>query len=130
MSPSEQCRVVGTGPAVFDCSGFVLRAISDATGSPIDELAANTRHVRDIWQSAQAEDPFFNVGELAVGSLLITERRYSFDGLIFTIPGHVGIISVLGDLPSFIHANPQAGMVEERPLRALDTVLGCVAINL
>jgi len=88
----------------------------------------DVRHVREMWESAAKEKHPFLLGEFAVGNLLVTARTYSINGELTAIAGHVGIITNV-DVPSFIHASAEAGRVEERPLRTLSTVLGCIAIK-
>jgi hypothetical protein len=86
------------------------------------------RHVRDLWSAAYAEDQPFQFATPAIGNLLVTRREYTIRGEATTVPGHIGIITALGEMPTFIHASPVCGKVEERPLRRLNTILGSIAI--
>jgi hypothetical protein len=121
----------GIGPEVFDCSGLIIRSVCDVMGTAVTDQTEGLRHVRDIWQAAQTGRPSFDLAELAVGTLLITRRIHTIGGEAIEVPGHVGIVTdTAGEIPSFIHAQAGAGKVEERPLLTLDTMLGCIAVNL
>ena len=92
------------------------------------EQTTGLRHVRDIWQSALSQAGPFRIGRLSVGSLLITHRQYTINGERTIVPGHIGVITNVDDSLSFIHASPIAGKVEERPLKTLQTIVGCVEV--
>jgi hypothetical protein len=125
QSPSEKCYADGLGPDVFDCSGFIVRTICDVTG--LDIAKRGLRHVRDMWEAAQAGEYSLTTTTCAPGSIIVTERVYDFGRR----PGHIGIITSLAtELPTFIHASPSAARVEERPLLRLDTTLGYMTISL
>jgi hypothetical protein len=108
---------------------LVLRAISEVVDVDVLDLAQRTRHVRDIWQATTTAAEPFNVAELAVGRLLVAKRQYAIHGEPTVVPGHVGIITALGDMPTFIHASPVTGRVEERPLKRLSTIIGSIAVT-
>lgn len=97
------------------------------TGSPL--VGNGLRHVRDIWQAALSDTPPFRLSELAVGSLAVTARTYTIGGGRVIMPGHVGIITDRESL-TLLHANPAAGVVEERPIRDIQTILGGIALEL
>lgn len=119
----------------------MLRAISDVLGTADDPLIyrRDARHVRDIWNQAQAQTPTgagdggaFAPCELSIGALIVPRRFYDIGNKHVEVPGHIGIITeVSGKMPVFIHAQAGEGLgkVEERPLRRLDTLLGYVAYN-
>lgn len=88
------------------------------------------RHVRDIWKSAQnGGNGFKNTGQ-QIGNLLVTRRSYTTNGVITNYPGHIGIITELtGEQITWIHASPPAGLVEERSLRTLSTILGSITVT-
>lgn len=120
----------GLGPDLFDCSGLVLRSMRDVLGEAACPKAIEFRHVRDFWRAASGGDDRLHVAKLAIGNLVVTRRHYTIDGKLTAVPGHIGIVTHLDTMPSLIHASPRSGYVEERPLRALDTLLGCIAIQL
>lgn len=104
----------------------MLRALSDVAGASVADTSI--RHVRDIWQAALAGTSLLRVTELAVGTLAVTAHTYTVRGERVTIPGHIGIITDLENL-KLLHANPSAGVVEERPLGSVNTILGGIALN-
>jgi cell wall-associated NlpC family hydrolase len=136
--PTERCLEDGLGPDIFDCSGFILRVLSDVADLDLGELAQQYRHVRDMWQDS-AENPLFcrissaTPTNLAAGGLLVTARRYTIGGQYRAIPGHIGIVTEGGEAPSFIHASAESGLVEERSLnrpgrrQLAETMVGCLA---
>ncbi len=123
---TDNCFDNGLGPA-FDCSGFVLRAYADVTGWQTGQFG-NLRHVRDIWGAAQDNQSPFTKGEFAVGNLVVTARTYTINGEQVTFPGHIGIVTDTLT-PRFIHANPRAGCVRERSLRAQIALMGYVTLG-
>lgn len=82
-----------------------------------------------MWQASQ-EDGLFTPAAISEGSLLVTARRYDIGGESRVVPGHIGVVTYAqGDDIRFVHASAPAGLVEERPLRTLDTILGAITLK-
>jgi hypothetical protein len=128
--PSDNCFSDGIGPQAFDCSGLIVRSMSDVLDVDPIICMKDLRHVRDMWRAAYCEqDDTFDMAELAVGALLVTRRRYDIGGESTIIPGHIGIITDAGGGLGIIHTNLRRGRVEETALPPLDTALECVTMN-
>lgn len=128
--PSAECLVAGMGPASFDCSGLIIQSASDVLGVSTTDWPADLRHVRDLWSLAPASNGTHEAPQLTVGSLAIMKRQYDIAGQRQVVPGHIGIISDIShEAVTFIHANPEKGVVEERPLRTLTTLMGAMSLD-
>ena len=127
-APSERCLQVGLGPA-FDCSGFIIASLCQVAGRPIGDWPASLRHVRDMWQASQDSELLTRI-PIVEGSILVTSRAYDLEGEKVRVPGHVGIVTYAqADEVHYVHASAKSGVVEERPLRTLDTILGAITLN-
>lgn len=121
----------GIGPERFDCSGLVIRAVHDTLGTNSIEHQESTRHVRDMWLAAnEQEQSNFCIAEAAVGILAVIRRKYTINGELTAIAGHIGIVTRTESGLDIIHANPRTGKVEETPVRSRNVVMGFIAINL
>jgi hypothetical protein len=83
-----------------------------------------------MWANAENGTESFLRAGIAIGTLLVTSRRYTLDGEWQYVPGHIGIVTATeGDAISFVHANANAGVVEERPLTTRATILGSLTVS-
>lgn len=127
-APSEKCLQIGLGP-VFDCSGFIIASLCKVAGRQIGDWPASLRHVRDMWQASQDGELLMRT-TITEGSILVTSRRYDLHGEEVRVPGHIGIVTYAQpDEVHYVHASAEAGAVEERPLRTLDTILGAITLK-
>lgn len=125
----ELCRSDGLGPA-FDCSGFVIASICKAMGRPAESWQG-PRHVRDFWRAANKETSGLTASAAVAGALLVTPRMYTLAGELQVVPGHIGIITQIDDDKPirWIHANPQAGKVEETVVLSSGVPLGAISLT-
>lgn len=129
---TPRCLEVGVGLEGFDCSGLVVRAISDVLGTPTTQWPLGQRHVRDIWAMAQRFPDYAPQRELEalIGRLVVFSTVYRVDGILQRVPGHVGIVEHDDSAGTiYIHANQRCSRVERcTELKGREGILGYVAV--
>ena len=113
----------------FDCSGFVIHAISNVLGHDAASWPRELRHSRQMWQDAGSYTQGFEPAEMQAGSLLVMRRVWNCaDGQVRFVPAHVGIVTdfAADGTPVLLHAQAGCGAVIERPMKTTENVMGAI----
>ncbi|MDQ5972259.1 MAG: hypothetical protein QG553_418 [Patescibacteria group bacterium] len=124
---SPRCLDDGFGPENFDCSGLIIRAVSDVLGKRVEDWPLDLRHVRDMWGDSQVEATAFEPAPVERGSLLVMRRKHTVDDMTYVVPGHIGVVTqVFRSGAYYIHANAPEGKVIESRLMTFSGVYGTI----
>lgn len=72
---TEQCMELGLGPTAFDCSGLVIRAVTDVMGWRTNDWASDIRHVDQMARTLPAKAHDLSLPPTA-GDLIVYAHRH------------------------------------------------------
>jgi len=99
---------IGLGPNEYDCSGFIISAISLVVGREANGWRSDLRHIRQMYATGHELLQF----QPRIGDILILGRSYDFDCGKKLVPAHGGVITESGRAElAFLHAQASIGRV-------------------